>query len=209
MLIGLSGFAGSGKDAVGSYLESRYGYRKIRFAALLKAQVAQLFGFTEQQIEGALKEVPDRRYPMTGFCPECDAMCSSDPAGWFCESCKRIFTSHLTPRLAMQVHGSMMRALYPSIWIDATLRGIYGDERVVVVDVRYANEAHAIRERGGRVARLLRGKPESSHPSETELIDRHDCYDTAIDNRETTIAEMRARVDACMREWGVAPVGEA
>lgn len=212
MLIGLSGFARSGKDTVGAYLEQRYGYRRARFAAILKEVCARVFGFSSEQIDGALKEVPDPRYPMPGLCPSCGTICSAEALGgdgWYCEACQRLWPACVTPRLAMQTLGTEWgRRLFDGVWVAATLRDIGADERVVLCDVRFPNEAQGIRARGGRVIRLLRGAPESMHPSETSLADRHDCYDAAIDNRGT-IVELRAHVDACVRAWGIEAVREA
>jgi hypothetical protein len=205
MLIGVSGFAHGGKDAVAAHLELRYGYTRTRFAAELKNACARIFGFSEQQIEGALKEVPDQRYTLPGVCPTCTAMCSSDTitAGWYCEACKRLYPEHLTPRLAMQVLGASMRMLHEDVWVDATLRPLDPAARWVVCDVRYPNEARGIRARGGRVIRLLRGQPESSHPSETALIGRDELFDAVLDNRKTTLEQLGAMVDGCVRHWGI------
>lgn len=206
MLIGVSGFARSGKDTVGAYLERRYGFRRARFAAILKDVCARVFDFSPEQIDGALKDVPDARYPMPGLCPSCGALCSAEATvgdGWYCEACKRLWPSHVTPRLAMQTLGTeWARRLFADVWVEATLRGVAPGERVVICDVRFPNEAAGIRVRGGRVLRLLRGSPESTHASETALIDRPDLYDAAIDNAGT-LDELYANVDARMRAWGV------
>lgn len=206
MLIGTSGFAHGGKDTVADHLERRYGYTRDRYARDLKRRTAELFDFSPEQIEGALKEVPDLRYPMSGFCPTCSSVCSSDDGdGWYCEACKRLYPRHVTPRLAMQVDGNAMRALYVDVWVERTLRDIDPAARWVICDVRYPNEVRAIQRRGGKVIRLLRGAPESSHPSETSLIG-FDGFDAVIDNHETTIERLHELVDACMNEWLIRPV---
>lgn len=206
MIIGVSGFARSGKDTVGAYLERVYGFRRARFAAVLKEVCARVFGFSGDQIDGALKETPDARYPMPGVCPTCGTLCSSsDDGGWRCEACERIYRSHLTPRLAMQTLGTEWgRRLCADVWVEATLRDCVPGERWVLCDVRFPNEAIGIARRGGRVIRLLRGAPESAHPSETALVDRHDLFDAIIHN-SGTVAELHDHIDARMEEWGIGP----
>ncbi len=206
MIIGASGYAHGGKDTLATHLAHRYGYTRTRFAGEIKATCQRIFAFSDEQIEGALKETPDPRYPMPGVCPACNTVCSADDGGWYCEACRRLYLSHLTPRLAMQVLGVSLRALYADVWLDATLRQLDRAERWVICDVRFPNEAQAIRARGGRVIRLLRGAPESTHPSETALDGRSDLFDAVIDNRETSIDELHAAVDALMDGWRIRPV---
>lgn len=205
MLIGFSGFARGGKDTCGLYLEQSYGFRRERFAAKLKAICMDLFGFTAEQIDGSLKETPDARYPLSSVCPMCglaDVSVERDD-GRVCLSCATHLPSHLTPRLAMQQIGEGMRRLHDGVWVDATVRGC-GDGRVAICDVRFPNEVEAIRARGGKVVRLLRGQPQSTHVSEMALVGRSELFDVVIDNRESSLPELHARLDALMAEWGIA-----
>lgn len=205
MIVGISGVARSGKDTVGAHLERRYGYRRHRYAAILKDVCARVFGWGPEHIDGALKEVPDLRYPMPGVCPTCGTTCSRDGDAWLCEACCRLWPSHVTPRLAMQTLGTEWgRRLFADVWVEATLREIRDGERVVLCDVRFPNEAIAIRRRGGRVIRLTRGRPESAHPSETALADRTDCFDAVIDN-QGSLEDLFASVDRAMDWWGITP----
>lgn len=205
-LIGVSGYARSGKDAVGLYLEQRYGFRRARFAAVLKDVCVRVFGFTPEQIDGAEKELPDPRYPMSGTCPTCGALCSSDGDGWLCEDCRRLWPSHVTPRIAMQTLGTEWgRRLHADIWVEATLRPLDLSQRWVVCDVRFPNEVAGVRRYGGRVIRRLRGAPESDHPSETALADRPDLYDAGLGDFDT-VEKLHAEIDRLMAQWGISPV---
>lgn len=205
MIIGVSGFALSGKDATGAYLAERYGFERVRFAAKLKSICADIYGFSHEQIDGKAKDEPDPRYPLSGQCPKCGEQCDQDThgAGWFCGPCGRLWPVCLTPRLAMQQLGTEgARRLYADVWVEATLRDLDPGRRWAVCDVRYPNEVEGIRRRGGKVIRRLRGAPESDHPSETSLADRSDLYDAAIGDC-ATLDELHAEIDRLMSEWRI------
>lgn len=200
MIIGFSGFAHAGKDAAGSYLEARYGFRRVRFAGELKEIVARVFAFSPDQIEGGAKDVPDARYPLPGICPTCGSVCSRDGDLWLCEACRRLYPLHLTPRLAMQTLGTDWgRRLFANVWIELALRELDPVQRWAFCDVRFANEVRAIQARGGIVVRLLRGAPESAHPSEAELADRLELFDRVIDNRGS-LDDLHSQLDGLMAE---------
>ncbi|MEQ8721053.1 MAG: hypothetical protein RID81_07235 [Sandaracinaceae bacterium] len=178
MIVGLSGYAGSGKDTAGAYLARRYGFRVTHYAEPLKRIVGEIFGFTEAQLHGDEKETPDPRFPR------------ADGLGF------------LTPRYALQHVGTEgFRALYSRVWVDATMNRIADGDRVAVCDVRFPDEAAAIRARGGRVIRILRGEPESAHRSEHALANRPDLFDAVIDNRSTSLGAFFARVDRTVGQW--------
>ncbi len=50
MIIGISGYARSGKDTVADYLQVKYGYSIRSFATPLKAAAAAMFGFSPHQL---------------------------------------------------------------------------------------------------------------------------------------------------------------
>ena len=62
MLIALTGYKGSGKDTCADYLVEKYGYTKIAFASPLKDLLKLLFLYSDDQLYGHLKEVPDHRW---------------------------------------------------------------------------------------------------------------------------------------------------
>lgn len=67
-----------------------------------------------------------------------------------------------------------IRALDEGFWTRIALARIAASEAPVVVpDVRYPNEADAVRERGGLIVRVVRPETEveDAHPSETALDD--------------------------------------
>ena len=59
MLIGIGHKKRFGKDTIADYLVSKHGFVKIAFADSLKEAAAPIFGLTEAQLYGDLKEVVD------------------------------------------------------------------------------------------------------------------------------------------------------
>lgn len=144
MIIGLSGYAGSGKSTAAAALVD-IGWSQRKFAGPLKAMMRALLdaqGATpekiERMIEGDLKEVSS------------------------------LYLGGQTPRYAMQALGTEWGRLRltDSIWVDAALRTVKGP--TVFDDVRFDNEAEAIRALGGIIVRIERPGvgPVSDHVSE-------------------------------------------
>ena len=173
-LIGFCGVAGSGKSTAALRLESAHGFSRIRFAGPLKDMMAAL-GLTYDEVEGSAKEKP------------CELLCGK------------------TPRQAMQWLGTEWGRdlLGPDFWARAWARAIEGHGRVVVDDVRFENEAAAIRERRGLLVRIDRAGAGSetggNHSSERLLVEP----DLVLVN-DGDLAALNAAVDALARNmtWG-------
>lgn len=148
-VIGLVGYKGSGKDTVADIIARRYGFQKKPFAEPLKKTLMLVFGLTEAELnDPILKEQPLDRWPFE------------------------------SPRTLMQKVGTdLLRERYPGVWIEAWKHGIAAIPRVVASDVRFLDEAAAVRQLGGLIIRVERpGRIRSdTHASETEqLYVKHD-----------------------------------
>lgn len=133
-VIGLTGYARSGKDSVAAVL-AEYGYRRAAFADALK-DIATAIGWDGSK--GAL--------PNCGRC------------------------GMLQGRRLLQVLGSegCREHLGDDVWIRALERKLTPGLRWAISDVRYLNEAEAIRRMGGEVWRVSRpGTAPDGHASET------------------------------------------
>lgn len=128
MLIGLCGAAGAGKNTVADIL----GWRQTSFAAPLYRMLAAMTGMTVRQLQ--------------------DRDAKERTIAWLGKS----------PRELLQSLGTEWgrQTVADDVWIRATLREVRGwlqaDEHVVITDVRFTNEAEAIRAAGGRVFRVVR-----------------------------------------------------
>lgn len=140
-VVGLSGLAGSGKSTAASFLQSQ-GYTLVKFAGPLK-DAMRAIGLTDYHIEGDGKEKP------------CTLLQGK------------------TPRHAMQTIGTDWGRdlIGPHFWVglwEARANEVLDAGGLVVADdVRFPNEAEAIRKLGGRVVRLVgRGGISGGHASE-------------------------------------------
>lgn len=129
-LIGITGHAGAGKSTVAATLV-RHGFVRMRFADTLK-NMLRCLGLTEAEIDGDLKELP----------------------------CKAL--GGRTPRFAMQTLGTEWGrdTVHYNLWVDAAMSRFHNSTHSVVFDdVRFGNEALAIRNMGGEIWRVTRGNP--------------------------------------------------
>jgi len=203
MIIGIWGWAQAGKDTVADHLCSDWEFSKIFFSWKMKEVCKDIWDFSDEQLYGDLKEVPDERYPLSGLCPNCHMPCPVRPDGngnvYWCIPCNRGYPKHLTPRLALQSLGSEYgRTLYRYIWINHTFR--YIDERPdvlnwVISDVRIADEFNAIKNRGGIIIKLRRGGKRFNHESENEIASMpEEQFDLVLEDKASPKENFR-RID--------------
>ena len=143
-LIGIAAAAQSGKSTVARYLRDRFGYGEVSFAAPIRQFISELTGIPLQDLEAGPKK--EAVIPWIGKSPR--QMMQSLGTEWGREMVKKSF------------------------WVDRAMRTVqdlaWGGIPAVISDVRFENEAVAIREAGGFILHLSR--PDalvvSSHPSE-------------------------------------------
>lgn len=61
-IIGITGYKYSGKDTLADFLCTKYGYKKVAFANLLKELCGLLFGLNYEQMYGNQKETPINKW---------------------------------------------------------------------------------------------------------------------------------------------------
>lgn len=120
-VIGIGGLKKSGKNAVADILVRDHGYVLFAWADTLKGACRLVFGFTEEQVNGDLKEIVDAFWGLT------------------------------PREVMQKVGTEGFRAIWEDIWVRALLRRIAGVPRVVITDCRFPNELAAVRALGGRV----------------------------------------------------------
>lgn len=129
MIIGISGFIGSGKGTVGDYLVSQHGWKSVSFASTLKDAVSNIFCWPRYLLEGDTKESREWR--------EVEDTWWSNKLGY-----------SVTPRWVLQHIGTdILRTHFnDSIWVLSVERQI-ADYRgnVVITDVRFKNEMRMLR----------------------------------------------------------------
>lgn len=132
MLVGLCGLAGAGKNAVAAILRDRRNFTPIAFADPIYAAVAAITGLSVAEL--ADREAKER------------------PIEWLGKS----------PRSLLQTLGTEWgrESVHDQIWVRRAMRRagdvLAAGGHVAITDVRFPNEAEAIRAAGGRVWRVCR-----------------------------------------------------
>jgi len=176
-MLGILGRKGAGKDSIADYLVSRYDYTKRAFAAPLKAAAQVLFGFTDEQVNGNLKETQTS----WGITPRAVLQ-------W----------------LGTEVFRKRIHELIPGMgedfWVHSTLNREI-PKRLVISDVRFLNEVKGIHERKGRIIKVIRpvlGAVQTD-PHESEAgIDLIQNYDYLVIN-DGTLEDLYEKIDQIVR----------
>lgn len=185
MIIGFVGPRGSGKDTAANILSDLVGGADKRaFGTRLKEVCEDLFGIPAST-DGPDKEAPLRDFPRESsivalrdadrrvlhrFTEHLGIEVDDELVEDFLD--KRVLAGHygprfLTPRYAWQVLGTEVgRMLYADVWVEYALRDVSADRLVLVTDVRFPNEARAIRKREGKLIRCTYRQVDSEHASE-------------------------------------------
>jgi hypothetical protein len=163
MIVGLHGFAQSGKDTIGEELVEKYGFERLSFADIIRDAVYILNPIVFHNPMGETGRVRDL----------------VDEYGW--EWCK---VQYPEIRRLLQVMGTEVGRdlIYEAIWIDG-LRNKIRNGDYVITDVRFDNEAEMIRSnREGFLVKIVRDGvgPVNSHKSDSGLPDH--LFDLIIDN---------------------------
>lgn len=194
-IIGITGRAGSGKSTVANMIvEMQPRARIIMLAEPIKEFCRQIFDFSEEQLYGpsSMRNAPDERYDVS-------------------------------PRKILQTLGTdWARSVYEDVWVDYAMRraeellegscvkavknqdhAVFKPEfcdLVVIPDVRFPNEAEAIRARDGKIIRVVRKgfELESAHASESCIDDI--APDAVIDNGNKPLAALRELLTECLRQ---------
>jgi len=146
-IIALCGHKGSGKDTVADVFDVLQANRRLAFADPLRTIATTVFGLTPaQMLDRDLKEVPLDTYP------------------------------HQSPREILQKIGTdCFRAIWPEVWLEAAHRTILNSrfDYVVITDLRFLNEAVAVKEWGGIIIKIdadeRLGPNLDPHPSEADI----------------------------------------
>jgi len=174
----------AGKDTFFDAVQG-LGFVRVGFADKLKQTVADLYGFTNDQMFGNSKDIEDKRY-LNDYDPT--HFYNNDfgdqiPIRYFgdSESAKAEdlsvnpdYRGYLTPRRVLQIFGQQQRALFPDIWaayvFNTALPKLVaeGHKKIVITDFRFQNE--------GRVAENWVKEDENSRSLYTVKVHRPDVY---------------------------------
>jgi hypothetical protein len=146
-IIGLTGYAQSGKDTFASILVEKYGYHRVAFADKIREFLYEINPMVACSPTGYLKDLVDL-------------------VGW--DAAKQ----EPQVRRLLQDLGVGARKLFGDLfWVAQVFRTMPTD-KVVITDVRFVNEAEAIKKYdGGQLWRVKRSGvgPVNDHVSESEM----------------------------------------
>ena len=173
MIIGLSGYARSGKDTVAQLLCLNYGFKRISFADPMREAILTLNPKIDS-ITHVSHYVEDYGWDLAKQNPEI--------------------------RRLLQVFGTDVgrRMFGEDVWIDIAFKHIDRDSRVVIADVRFPNEAKAIKDRGGKVIRINRHNHSAVNAHKSEIAMDNYMFDHVLYN-DGTIDDLSENLFMLMR----------
>ncbi len=154
--IGLIGKKGCGKSTAASLLLDKLdnNVRWLSFADPLKNAATVIFGLSEEEMsDPELKETPLDRYPFE------------------------------SPRQILQKLGTeAVRSVWPDAWVEAWKQEAEGHDCTITDDVRFLNEAEAVRSLGGILIKIERDGLGSSDDHASERGADELPYDIIVKN---------------------------
>ena len=166
-IVGLAGRAGAGKDTCADVLVSRHQFTRLAFADALRREILEGFWTDPALFTVDLKEIPTPALAI-GRCND----------GLFIKRMVALGFHPAEPRSArqiMQLWGTEYRRNqdehYWTKRLTQTIDRLWseGHDRFVITDVRFPNEAHRVRQLGGKLWLIRRATADAvkaSHASE-------------------------------------------
>lgn len=184
-LVGLTGYAGSGKDTVGEMLMAHANFgRRFAFADTLREEIVEAFDLPPSVLTWRSTKNTPCSWINTSRCKE-----PGFRQHWFDNQ----LGAYLSPREVMQSWGDWRRGQHPDYFVermrDKLLHNqfvkpaLFRVETTIITDVRYQNEVDLIRSFGGFVLKVTRPGvgPVNGHSSDNQHLDA----DGTIDNNGT------------------------
>lgn len=143
MIVGITGFIGSGKDTVADYLVNFHEFRRESFASTLKDAISSVFGWDRTLLEGRTKEAREWREQVDTW--------------W----ANRLGMPTLTPRWILQYWGTDVcrNNFHSDIWIASVENKVrQSKDDIVISDCRFPNEIKSIQSSGGKIYWVQRGE---------------------------------------------------
>jgi hypothetical protein len=153
VIIGLSGYAQTGKDTIADYLVKNYGFTRVAFADPIREAVYRL----NPNINIA---------DMRGI-PIATAV---DKLGWETVKVESQDARWLLQRMGTEVGREIFGE---NFWVDQAMKKALEYDKVVITDVRYPNELEAILGHSGAVWRVIK--------DDTGAVNRH-ASESALDD---------------------------
>jgi hypothetical protein len=153
VIIGLSGYAQTGKDTIADYLVKTYGFTRVAFADPIREAVYKL-------------NPKINIYDMKSV----SLSTAVDRLGWETVKVESEDARWLLQRMGTEVGRDLFG---PNVWVDKAMEKASRHDKVVITDVRYPNELEAILGHSGAVWRVIKDDAGAvnRHASESALDD--------------------------------------
>lgn len=155
MIIGLAGYAQSGKDEVARTLVEEYGFTRVAFADKIRELAYELNPIVEgyEDTDSSIKPIYLQEWV--------------DEKGWDRAKVKEPEIRRILQRLGI----AGRKVFGDNHWIVEAYKGMDLDTNYVIPDVRFKNEMEWVQAFNGNVWRIIRPGvgPVNGHISETEL----------------------------------------
>lgn len=226
-IVGISGRAGAGKDTLAAALAEHHQLVPVAFAATLKEICAHLFDVPLQYFnDRELKNVPHKNLSLTGFLrakpllPALAADCQQIlmrldvPANevhhhastLINQLCCHLGDSQLTPRQTLQLVSDILKRIAGEDCLlkeclNTIQRINQAGRSVIVTDVRYKAEYHALHVRGGLLLGVTRDACEQHNLASEQEVDTcvKQCAVTFENNQ--TIDDFLKRATGYVQKW--------
>lgn len=164
-MIGISGWARSGKDTVGTHLIEQHGFERASFADPMREALKRLNPLISMEKDGT--------WTLT------ELSAALEHSSW--EELKdksrniRPYLQRFGTEVGRQMFGE-------NFWVDYAIDKMPDGAKIVLTDVRFKNEANAVKALGGKVWRITRPGVQAAndHISEHDLDDYE--FDHVISN---------------------------
>jgi len=153
MLIGLTGYSGSGKDTLALHAIHNYEFERKAFADPNKEITGIIFGYNYEQLYGNLKDTVDPRY---GVAPR-----------------------YHMQKVGTELLRNALTDIFPEsfnhdTFIKIMKNHLIDNKNIVITDVRFLNEAKFIKENNGIIIKIIRPSINTNdakyiHASEIEI----------------------------------------
>jgi hypothetical protein len=167
-LIGVSGKIGSGKDTVGGVLQLLFATHHPNGAWDIKKYAGKL-----KEVAEILTGIPKINFEIQQF------KNTNLPEEWNKDG------EAMSVRTLLQKIGTeaLRDSLHENVWVNALFADYNDSSHWIITDVRFPNEAEAIKKHGGIILRIERDVPANDHLSETALDDYE--FDHVINNNSS------------------------
>ena len=178
MIVGLTGYAQSGKDSTAAAL----GFTRVAFADALKEVVLEMDPWVASSV--------GMHRPLSDFV---------EMHGWEWTKQNTDARDYL-----IALGDGARRHISPTVWIDAVKQKINhlvdNGRDVAITDVRYANEAELIIHMGGEIWLVQREEAGPANSTESDSIDRLLLRPGAnrVISNDGTLDDLRAKIDSLM-----------